>query len=388
MAKPTDLMNTWNTIKEVDLRPLRQQALNGVRFAIVGVAGSGRSTLASQMRSDPARPENESDTPVQVLDLDNAAQAGAADLIILMIDSRRSDTSQEQALAQLWANAGKRVLVFINEFEEPQGSASIVAWSNWSKRRIVHGSALNDAFLISKFAPAVIELIPGQILGLGRHFPLFRVPVAHSLINDTCLSNAAYSLSTGLAEIVPIFDVPMNVTDMFVLTKTQAYLVYKLGLAFGFSTQWQDYVAEFGSVLGTGFLWRQIARGLIGLIPVYGIIPKVGVSYAGTYVVGNAILQWYLTGRHVSAKQMREIYQQAFARGKETAQRLLAKAPHPKWPKVTLPKLPARRPKPALPAPKAVQVCPACSKESAADAAFCQYCGAAFQPVASQPEEV
>ena len=115
----------------------------------------------------------------------------------------------------------------------------------------------------------------------------------------------------------------MNVTDMFVLTKTQAYLVYKLGLAFGFSTQWQDYVAEFGSVLGTGFLWRQIARGLIGLIPVYGIIPKVGVSYAGTYVVGNAILQWYLTGRHISAKQMRELYRHAFDRGRETARELL-----------------------------------------------------------------
>lgn len=389
MPKPSDLANTWNTIKEVDLRPLRQQALNGVRFAIVGAPGSGRSTLASQMRSDPARPENETDAPVLILDLENTTQVGAADLIILMIDSRREDTSQEQSLAQLWANAGKRVLVFINEFEtsafdsKPQTSASIVAWSNWSRRRIVHGSALNDAFLVSKFAPAVIDLLPGQLLGLARHFPLFRVPAAHSLINDTCLSNAAYSLSTGMAEIVPIFDVPMNVTDMFVLTKTQAYLVYKLGLAFGFSTQWQDYVAEFGSVLGTGFLWRQIARSLVGLIPVYGIIPKVGVSYAGTYVVGNAILQWYLTGRHISASQMRDLYRQAFQRGRETARKLLDKAPHPKWrkitfprlPKITLPRLPHREPRLALPPPKNERTCPSCTKTSAADAAFCQYCG-------------
>lgn len=384
MPKPSDLANTWNTIKEVDLRPLRQQAVNGVRIAIVGVPGSGRKTLASQMRSDPAKPENMSDAPVLVLDLENAAQAGAADLIILMIDARRQDTSQEQALAQLWANAGKRVLVFINQFEEPEGGSAIVGWANWSRRRIVHGSALDDAFLISRFAPAVIDLLPGLLIGLARHFPLFRVPAAHSLINDTCLSNAAYSLSTGMAEIVPIFDVPMNVTDMFVLTKTQAYLVYKLGLAFGFSTQWQDYVAEFGSVLGSGFVWRQIARSLIGLIPVYGIIPKVGVAYAGTYVVGNAILQWYLTGRHISARQMRELYRQAFERGRETARKLLEKAPHPRWrkfslprlPKIALPRLPQRKARPALPAPQAVKVCPVCSKTSAADAAFCQYCGA------------
>jgi uncharacterized protein (DUF697 family) len=388
MAKTSELMNTWNTIKEVDLRPLRQQALNGIRVAIVGMPGSGRTTLANQMRSDPTRPQNDSDAPVLVLDLENAAQAGTADLIILTIDSRRSDTNPEQALARLWTDAGKRVLVFINEFEEPQGSVSVVTWSNWSRRRIVHGSALNDGFLVSKFAPAVIDLVPNQLLGLARTLPLFRIPVAHYLINETCLSNAAYSLSTGLAEVVPIFDVPLNVTDMIVLTKTQAYLVYKLGLAFGFSTQWQDYVAEFGSVLGSGFLWRQLARSLIGLIPVYGIVPKVGVAYAGTYVVGNAILQWYLTGRHISAKQMRELYVQAFTRGKETAHQLMARVPRPslpkgsrpKLPKISRPRLPGRKSKAALPAPQSGQTCQVCNKTSAADAAFCQYCGNPFAP--------
>ena len=394
-------MNTWTTIKEIDLRPIRQLALNGIRIALLGKPGSGRKTLASQMRRDPARPQNATSTPVLILDLEAAEQANnvdpiIVDLTILVIDSRSGDTSREQALATAWANANKRALVLVNEFEEPQGSSSIVAWSSASQRRIVHGSVLNDGFLVSKFAPAVIDLVPHLSIGLARAFPLFRVPVAHNLISDTCLSNAAYSLSTGLAEVVPIFDIPLNVTDMFVLTKTQAYLVYKLGLAFGFSTEWQSYVAEFGSVLGSGFLWRQLARSLIGLIPVYGIIPKVGVSYAGTYVVGNVVLQWYLTGRHVSAKQMRELYLQAFTRGKETARRLLAKAPHPRLPKFSrlrLPRLrlPARKPKAALPAPRRTAICPACGKSSAADAVFCQYCGATLstmQPVekAGQPE--
>jgi hypothetical protein len=63
------------------------------------------------------------------------------------------------------------------------------------------------------------------------------------------------------------------------------------------------------------------------LIPVWGIIPKVAIAYSGTYVVGNAILAWYLTGRHLTSKQMKELSAQAFSRGKEVAQRLTKKLP-------------------------------------------------------------
>ncbi|MBN2549855.1 MAG: hypothetical protein JXB15_11895 [Anaerolineales bacterium] len=379
MAKTSDLMNTWKNIQEIDLRPLQQQALNGIKVAIVGDPGSGRSTLASQMRRDPARSHLETDTPMLILDLEAARGPFEVDLIILMIDSRKQDISREKELALGWANTGKKVLVFENLFEEPSGSTAIIPWQAWKRRRVVCGSVLDDGFLTAKFAPAVIDLVPNQVLGLGRAFPLFRVPAAHYLINDTCLSNAAYSLSTGMAEIVPVFDVPLNLADMLVLTKTQAYLVYKLGLTLGFSTRWQDYVAEFGSVLGSGFLWRQLARSLVGLIPVWGIVPKVAVAYAGTYVVGNTILQWYLTGRHISTRQMRELYTQAFARGKHIASSLAKRLPHPRLPKVRLPRpqLPSRKPR-QLPAPPELHKCPACGQSSAADASFCQYCGKAF----------
>ena len=117
---------------------------------------------------------------------------------------------------------------------------------------------------------------------------------------------------------------------MMVLTKSQAFLAYKLGLLLGFSTRWQDYVTELGSVIGSGFLWRQIARQLVGLVPGWGIIPKVAVAYSGTYVVGNAILGWYLTGRKLTPQQMRELYAQAFDRGKEYARKLSEKLPKPR----------------------------------------------------------
>jgi uncharacterized protein (DUF697 family) len=367
------LTNFWVNVREADLRPLREQALRGVRLAIIGQPGSGRSTLAEQMRHDPNRPQLSSDAPVLVLDLDNASQASAADLIILMLDARNLHGGREQEMVRSWYNSGKRVLVFINQFDVPQDRLAVSPWASRSRQRVVWGSPLDSRFMLEQFAPAMIDSLPDLLLGLGRFFPLFRLPIARYLINETCFSNAAYSLSTGLAEIVAVLDIPITIADSIILTKSQAFLVYKLGLALGYSTRWQDYIAEFGGVLGGGFVWRQIARSLIGLIPIWGIIPKTGIAYAGTYVVGNVVLQWYLTGKHISGKQMQQLYAQARERGKSLAGSLLRRIPHPRL-QFRLPKRPAR----LLPAPRKAQLCASCGKTSAKDASFCQYCGTPF----------
>ncbi|MFM8319355.1 MAG: hypothetical protein ACKOC5_00450 [Chloroflexota bacterium] len=404
-GKFSPVINMWDAIKEADLRPLREQALRGVRVALVGAPGSGRHALAGQMRRDPARPGQETDTPVRILDLDQTVQASPADLVILMMDSRQGDSTREQALVQEWNAAGKRVLVFINQPPapalpagaaplapqpvppaapaaqaapaapqsaapaagaehplpggadpapaapgRPPGEAGPAAGEPASaapsdpasspasagkppaekgrrRRGVVWGDVNDTLFLTEKFAPAVIELLPDHLLGLGRAFPLFRVPLARSLIADTSFSNAAYAFSTGLAETFAIADAPIVVADSLLLAKNQLFLVYKLGLAFGYSTRWQDYVAEFGGVLGSGFLLRQIARTLVGLIPVVGLLPKTGVAYAGTYAVGSAVLQWYLTGRHVSRQQMREFYLTALGQGRRVARLFVRPAP-------------------------------------------------------------
>jgi uncharacterized protein (DUF697 family) len=370
----------WDTIKEVDLSPLRQQALYVIRIAVVGAPGSGRTTLAEQMRRDPGRPHLATDTPVLILNLDTAERAANADLIILMMDIRKIDSTLEQELVKNWYNSGKRVLVFINQFDEQVENdvsdlkSSVSPWAIRNRRRVLWGSPLDSQFLVNKLAPMMIEMLPDRLLSLGRHFPLFRIPIARYLINDTCVSNAAYALSTGLAEIIPVLNIPLAVTDTVILTKNQAFLVYKLGLALGYSTRWQDYVVEFGGVLGSGLMWRQVAHTLVALIPVWGIVPKTTISYAGTYVIGNVVLQWYLTGRHVSKKQVGYLYRQAMGRSKEVTRKLLSRMSRPRWLPFPRLQLPHRKPR-ALPASKVKLSCQHCGKQNETDAAYCQYCG-------------
>jgi len=401
LAGLSGLSNFWNTVKEVDLRPLRDQALRPVRIVLVGEASSGVEELAKRMVQDPARPDLETLVNLPILSVEQArqvtlpqpdalpAQAGdsqqpgvpprvgvpqpverpqqnlAADLWVLVIQAGEESAPVYKELVQAWSQANRNVVVFFNSAPESAPAAG-TAWLSWGQRRVVYGSVQDTQLLLGSFAAAILDLLPDKHLSLGRHYPLLRVPAARRLINDTCVSNAAYSISTGVAEVVPVLGVPLYVTDMVVLTKNQAYLVYKLGLTLGMSTDWQAYIAEFGSVLGSGFLWRQVARSLIGLVPAWGIVPKVAVAYSGTYVVGNAVLQWYLTGRHVSKGQMKALYNQAFGRGKELAARLAARLPHPRLPK--------RKKARQLPA-QTRQTCPACGKVNAAEAVFCQFCG-------------
>jgi len=377
----------WKNIKEVDLRPIQEQALRLVKLAIVGRPGVGRHTLADQLRRDPQRPDSKTQTILSISDLNSEDWLAAVELIVLMVDATSNDSRREQVLAKKWAEAGKNVVVLFNKIDLLEDQQVITSSMGWQVERVLYGTALDDGFVQREFVPIVMELLPDRQLALGRQFPIFRTAIANRLIQESCYANAFYSLSTGIAEVVPVFDIPLNITDMVVLTKAQAFLVYRLGLALGFSTRWQDYLGEFGSVVGSGFVWRQMARSLVGLIPGLGIVPKVAVAYSGTYVVGHVVLQWYLTGRHLSNQQMRALYLQALQNGKVFAQSIVSRLPRTniasKLPRLRVtsrlprPRLGWRK-APQLPAPS-TKTCVFCGKENASDANLCQYCGQSFQ---------
>jgi uncharacterized protein (DUF697 family) len=375
MAGLKSLYSIWGNLKEVDIRPIREAALNPMKLAIIGQPGSGRHTLAGQMRRDMHRPEMQTQTAMLISDLNSVGRAFAAELIILLIDATAKDFRQELEAAQKWFDAGKIVLAIVNKVDLLENQALAATSEGWPVERVLHGSVIDPVFLQREFVPSVLELLPDRLLALGRQFPLFRTAIAQMLINETCFTNAAYSFSTGVAEVVPVLDIPLTITDSIILTKAQAFLVYKLGLTLGFSTRWQDYLAEFGSVIGGGYVLRQVARTLVGLIPIWGILPKVAVAYSGTYVVGHVVLLWYLNGRHVTKKQMSALYSQALLNGKKLAQGMVPRLPRPRLRRRKAEQPPVLKPK----------TCPACLKPNAPDAVFCQYCG---QPLQSAPVEI
>ena len=137
-------------------------------------------------------------------------------------------------------------------------------------------------------------------LALARQFPPLRRALFDRLITETAQANASFALTTGLAEAVPILTAPLNLGDIVILTKNQLLLGYRIVLAAGRDGEPRTLIAEIAGVLGSGFLFRQAARQLVGLIPIAGIVPKVAIAYSGTWAIGRAIVLWVTEGRAIT----------------------------------------------------------------------------------------
>src|SRR3990170_1064494 len=84
MADWKDFANIWKTVGEVDLRPIREDAVRELKIAMVGEEGSGRHALAEQMRRDPSQPAVRTHTPVNILGLDGKEGLKEAELIVIL----------------------------------------------------------------------------------------------------------------------------------------------------------------------------------------------------------------------------------------------------------------------------------------------------------------
>lgn len=183
---------------------------------------------------------------------------------------------------------------------------------------------LSDESVRDVLIPALLRALPPRLhLALGRQLPLARPAVIRRLVEEAARANALYAAGTGVAEIVPVLNVPLNVADTVVLTKNQFVMAYKVALAAGKTGAAGDLMTEIVGVLGGGLLFRQVARGLVGLVPVWGVVPKVAVAYAGTQLIGTAAALWATEGRTVSRAELQALYVDALQRGRDVAARLV-----------------------------------------------------------------
>lgn len=318
MALPTDLGPLWKTFSEIDISTIREEAEMTPRLAVVG-SDSKTSAFQRLLQHGPRSAEQlVTAIPAYHLPLEAADLAALAgyDLRIVLLDdveqARRDDLRSllaHPAPLLLVQDPARVVDVSVDPSLGGQTAATVRSMA----------CSLDDTEAVKKeLLPAILKLLPDHELSAGRAYPGLRPAAAQKQILNTSKVNAGYAAGTGVAQMIPGLGIPFAVADTVILTKNQVVMAYRLGMLMGESGTLAEIIPKVAGVVGAGFMWRQVARELVGFLPL-GVVLKTAVAYAGTYATGQAVYQYFVTGEKLRQADLRQLFDDAMARGREVA---------------------------------------------------------------------
>jgi uncharacterized protein (DUF697 family) len=319
VSRTLKLANVWRVLRDVNLEAIRASALEP--FALLVAADAREDASAVRALLDAGSAVSPHPWIVAAAAAEMAALPEA--LLSAIIVSREARLSPALAgVRHAVQRAGTPVVTVV---VGASGASSAPAPEPGEAARLAAPAI--DSVLLRELVRTLVELAgPERRLAVARQLPAARPAVFDAIIEETAQANASYALTTGLAEAVPLLTAPMNLGDMVVLTKNQLVMGYRLALAAGLDGDPRTLVAEILGVLGGGLLFRQVARQLVGLLPVIGLVPKVAVAYGGTVAIGRAVVVWATEGRAASADLLQRFSREGLERGREVARRMVSSA--------------------------------------------------------------
>lgn len=325
MPKLPDLVSGFKMLKEMDLNAVRAQAETPLHIMVIGEAGSGKTALIEQLLMGPRSEEPPGLHSITMHRPEPDLQIHDDVLALLLLDARKKNHQKERAVFERLVAGKIATIVCYNKADLAREEIVALSGSIWPGVEIAVINATDSDTLLRELAPAILHIYKGMEIRVARHVPLMRVPVGHKLIDDTSFTNAAYSLSTGFTGKAPIPNLPLNSADIVILTKNQALMAYAIILAMGMKTEWRDTMPKLAAAVDPIFIWQQLGRYLTGIIPSIGIVPRVVIAYAGTYVIGETIYRWCSQSEKLNPDELKAFYVEALERGSDAAKVLIQK---------------------------------------------------------------
>jgi uncharacterized protein (DUF697 family) len=189
-------------------------------------------------------------------------------------------------------------------------------------RKAGGGKRSENVFYLSRADVSAVDRLRNEMMvadpedapAFGRWFPKFRPAAVHAVIDETAKANAKFAFVSSAPSVIPILGGFVSAsTDMIVLTKNQVMMAYKLAAVSGRDLSDQTGILrELAPVVGAGFVWRSVAREAVSFLPfMAGVLPKVGIAFAGTYSTGKAVDYYYRYGKKPSREQLSDFTSQA-----------------------------------------------------------------------------
>lgn len=306
------LANVWRTVRDVDLNAIKSAADSTFTLLIVGETLDDATHLRELLTS-PGQPDHPWIVPVEAASGIGGNVDGLP--IAILLSRQPAPTAPMAAVRETVLARGGRVIDVI--LGQPRsstpapikgGPGPLVAPAIDS--RLAHDLGLRVAGVSGE----------NGRLAIARQIPAWREPIITAIIEETARANASYAFATGIAEMVPLISAPLAVGDIVIMTKNQLMMAYRVALAAGLEGDARRLMPEIIGVLGGGLLLRQVARELVGLIPILGLAPKVAVSYGGTYAIGRAVAAWAQGGQAASRAVFRRWSREGLERGRRVAE--------------------------------------------------------------------
>ncbi len=121
-------------------------------------------------------------------------------------------------------------------------------------------------------------------LAFALAFPFVRRPLSLDAVRATAIQNAG----VGVVVFIPGADMP-------IMTLNQAKMLLQIAAAYGQPLS-AEHIKELAAVVGGAFLFRNIARTAVGVVPVLGWAIKGAVGFAGTEAMGRAAIEYFEAG--------------------------------------------------------------------------------------------
>jgi uncharacterized protein (DUF697 family) len=303
--------NVLDAARELDFNSIEREITHPVRVLIAGRDDASNRALARVAFGPPDYLVANGSVELTLL------QAGArpvvspeTDLAILVIPSgSEPDSTDHMLIATLRAYATPTI-VLQSQSGSPAGNLPMQWLPDIPSKRLVRADLSHSDELIRQLRVALRTLDKHKLAPLGYRFEPLRACVIEELIRDSSRVNGQFALFSSLPSLVPVVGgLVSSVADLFILTKTQVTLVFRIAGIYGRDLKDRKSVLlEIAPVVGSAFLWRTAARSLVASLPgALGAVPKTLVAYVGTYVVGQIAHYYYREGRRPSPEMLDQI---------------------------------------------------------------------------------
>ncbi len=326
---PSNIGTIRSFMRAVNWREAQGEVLQGLRntVVIVGQPNTGKSTLFNYLKGKPLSPVSPEagttrtlvrtdfgpftliDTPGHLPDLMESGMDQAS-VIVYLIDATKGFQVKDRELYETIKKANKPTILAVNKVDALPGGALGDRLANevavmLGVAGVIPISARTGQNVAEELIPALIDASPEAALVIGRELPAFRRSAAQRIIRNATL----LSLAAGL-EPIPLVDIP-------ILLGNQIRLVLRLAALYGEQMESADatkHARELVTVMAGGLALRYLAEQAAKAVPFGGDFVAGAIAGAGTWAMGQVVLEYYEGGGKISPERMRLMYSDFYRR--------------------------------------------------------------------------